>query len=76
MKKIGYKITRNSNIAVNKAQQIEVSVKKKGKMIDSDESFDVTTPWNVNYDESIDIAPSEKKPPSRADESDQFNKDY
>jgi hypothetical protein len=39
-------------------------------MIDSDETFDVTTPWNTNYGVSIDIVPS-----VRANESDQSNKD-
>ena len=44
-------------------------------MIDSDESFDVTTPWNTNHDKSIDIVPSEKQPPGGEDESDQSNKE-
>ena len=64
--KVENAFTRNSNIAVNRIheEEIEVSVKNKVKMIDSDESFDVTTPWNTNHDESIDIVPSEKQPPA------------
>ena len=44
--KVGNAFTRNSNIAVNRIheEEIEVSVENKAKMIDSGESFDVTTP--------------------------------
>ena len=70
--KVGNKFARNNKIAVNRIHEdeIEVSIENKAKMIDSDEPFDVKTPWNTNYDVSIDIVPS-----VRANESDQSNKD-
>jgi hypothetical protein len=69
--KVGNKFTRNSNIAVNRIlEETEVSMENNAKMMDNDETFDVTTPWNTNYDVSIDIESS-----VLANESDQSNKD-
>ena len=68
--KVGNKFTRNSNIAVNRIlEETEVSMENKAKLIASDETFDVTTPWNTDYDVSIHIESS-----VRANESDQPKK--
>jgi hypothetical protein len=54
--KVGNKFTRYSNIAVNRIyEETEVSMENNAKMMDSDEPFDVTTPWNTNFDVSIYI---------------------
>ncbi len=36
-------------------------------MTNSNESFEVTTPWNATSDEFIDISPASKQPPGYLD---------
>jgi hypothetical protein len=42
-------------------------VENEANMTNSNESFEVTTPWNATSDEFIDIAPASKQPPGHLD---------